>query len=660
MSDKQQRMLDYLSQTPSWVTAGELADHLGVTARSVRSYVTSVKAAAHPLSVIESGPAGYRLDREAWSTFRSGKAVRVAEPETPQDRLYHLVRRLTDAPAGLGVYDLAAALFVSESTIEADLAKVRSLLPGTGLALARHGGTVTLTGSETDRRRLLSRMFRDESARGLLELEAIQREFASESLGAFKTDLIAMLDGQGYFVNEYGTNAVLLHLAIAVDRHLKRVAADGEVASSSGGAAGAAVGAPAAHAAPAAATAETGPMAASLATLVIRHFGVELGATDLEYLAVLLTTRVITPGHDRPASELVGDFVREDDLAIVRSIVRRASDEYLVELADEGFIVRLTLHVRNLINRAHDNSFSHNPLTRSIKTSYPMTYELAVYIASELQREERIVVNEDEIAYIAMHVGAHLEQQSRREELVTCAIVCPTYYDMHLLLRERIERVLGDDLEIVSVITRSDVEWGKLDADLVLTTIDPPLHNDGVIVIQPFLTDRDIDRVRQAASRVRRLRRRAQIKDELLQFFDESLFFRNFYARDEVAMIRALGGRMVDQGIIDEAYVSGAIERELMSSTAFTDNLAVPHAMAMSAKRTSIAIVINDAPMDWGENRVNVVALIAFSAAGRATFQSIFDQFVEVFADRADVQRLIKRSADFSSFIDELVHVMDQ
>jgi lichenan operon transcriptional antiterminator len=159
---------------------------------------------------------------------------------------------------------------------------------------------------------------------------------------------------------------------------------------------------------------------------------------------------------------------------------------------------------------------------------------------------------------------------------------------------------------------------------------------------------------------VRRLRRRAQIKDELLQFFDESLFFRNFYARDEVAMIRALGGRMVDQGIIDPAYVDGAIERELMSSTAFTDNLAVPHAMAMSAKRTSIAIVINDAPMDWGENRVNVVALIAFSAAGRGTFQSVFDQFVEVFSDRADVQRLIKRSADFSAFIDELVHVMDQ
>jgi len=96
-----------------------------------------------------------------------------------------------------------------------------------------------------------------------------------------------------------------------------------------------------------------------------------------------------------------------------------------------------------------------------------------------------------------------------------------------------------------------------------------------------------------------------------------------------------------------------------MSSTAFTDNLAVPHAMSMSATQTSIAIVINDTPMAWGDNRVNVVALIAFSAAGRSTFQAVFDQFVEVFADRVEVQRLIKRSVDFASFIDELVHVMD-
>jgi lichenan operon transcriptional antiterminator len=537
------------------------------------------------------------------------------------------------------VYDLAAQLFVGDSTMEADLARVRSLLPETGLTLVRNGSRVTLTGSETDRRKLLSRMFRDESARGLLELESIQKEFASDSLGAFKTDLIAMLDDLGYFVNEYGTNNVLLHLAIAVDRVSKRPA----------------VGMPAV-----ADAVEPNVLAATLDTLITRHFAVTLDPVDVEYLAVLLRTRVITPGHDQSAAELVQNFARADDLEAVRRIVQQASDEYLVDLADEDFIARLTLHVRNLIDRAQLSSYSRNPLTRTIKTSYPMIYELAVYIASELQRREQILITDDEIAYIAMHVGAHLAQQSRRDERVTCVIVCPNYYDMHRMLRQRVEEVLGAELEVVSVVTRSDVDWSRLQADIVLTTIEPAVHADSALLIQPFLTEGDIDRIRQTISRVRRVRRRAHIKDDLLQFFDESLFLRNFHAADQITMIRTLGERMIDRGLIDQAYVDGAIERELMSSTAFTDNLAVPHAMAMTAKQTSIAIVLNDSPMDWGDNRVTVVALIAFSAAGRASFQAVFDQFVEVFAERTDVQRLIRRSTDFASFIDELVHLMDQ
>ncbi|WP_241986651.1 BglG family transcription antiterminator [Cryobacterium fucosi] len=637
MSDKQTRMLDYLSQTPAWVTAGELADLLGVTPRTVRSYITTLKAAAHPLEVVESGAAGYRLDLEAYAAHRAARRT-YSEPETPRNRLYALVRRLTEAEAGLDVYDLSEELFVSDSTVDADLAKVRQLLPDTGLTLSRHGSVVTLKGSETDRRRLLSRMFREESSRGLLELEAIQKEFASESLGAFKTDLIAMLDSQGYFVNEYGTNDVLLHVAIAIDRVTRRTA-------------------------PVFASAPSGPpddMTLALSALVTRHFQVELGSGDLDYLALLLKTRVITPGQDQPAAVLIESFVRTEDLESVRRIVGQAGEEFLVDLVEENFIVRLTLHVRNLINRAQDRSYSHNPLTRSIKTSYPMIYELAVYIASSLQRQENIVINDDEIAYIAMHVGAHLQQQSRREDLVSCALVCPNYYDMHVLLRERIERVLGDELEVVSVITRSDVEWVGIDADLVLTTIDPAVPSEGVIVIQPFLTEGDIERVRKAASRIRRMRRRAHLKDDLLQFFDESLFSHNFYAADESAMIRALGERMLMQGTIGQDYIDGAIERELMSSTAFTDNLAVPHSMSMTANRTSIAVVVNDSPMDWGENRVNVVALVAFSKEGRRSFQAVFDQFVEVFSDRAAVQRLVKRSVDFASFIDELVHLMDQ
>jgi lichenan operon transcriptional antiterminator len=639
MRAKYERLLDYLAAADDWVTAGELADRLGVTTRSVRSYVTSVKTAAKPLEVIASSTSGYRLNREAYATFMAARRSRETDGGSPRERVHFIIRALGDAPAGLDLYDLAANLFVSESTVEADLRKAKLLVDDAGLSLARRGSTVSLVGSELNRRRLLSRVFRDESAQGFLDLENIQREFSSENLSGFKSDLIAMLDGNGYFVNEYSIDNVLLHIVIAVDRVGKNLSiepVEGPKASET-----------------------IREVAGHLDDLIRSHFDAALGVRELSYLSVLLTTRVLTPGHNEPTEFVAETYLGAEDLAEMRRIVRLASDEYLVDLDDEDFTVRLGLHIRNLVARAQENSFSRNPMTRSIKGSYPMIYELAVFIASQIQRGYDITVNEDEIAYIALHVGSYLERQNLRQERVSCAIVSPNYYDMHLALRERLEAALGSELEVEVVITRADVDWNALSSDIVVTTIPVQAARENVVVVPPFLTEADIDAVRRGVTAVRRHRRRMRLKDELLQYFDERLFWRNLSAASEAEMIRTLGRAMVGLRVIDDSYVEGAIERERMSSTAFTDTIAVPHAMVMSASRTAISIVVNEAPMAWGENRVNVIALIAFSESGRRAFQTVFDQLVEVFSDRDDLQRIVRRSNDFASFIDELVHVME-
>ncbi|MBF4461610.1 MULTISPECIES: BglG family transcription antiterminator [unclassified Rathayibacter] len=638
MPDNRERLLEYLLRADGWVTAHELADRLGVTTRSVRSYVTAVKGQAAPLEPIESSANGYRLDRDAYAAFVEAQRSRDVEPDTPRDRLYSIVRRLVESDSGVDVYVLADALTVSESTVEADLRRVRVLAEEAGLGLLRRGPLVRLEGSEEARRRLISRMFRDESAQGVFTLDDVQREFASPGLGAFKTELLAALESRGYYINDYGVNSVLLHIAIAVDRVSRGIRDPSPERPSS---------------------ATHGELATLLAELVERHFATPLTDAELAQLGILMTTRVATPGQNEPISAVVENYVDPEDLSVVRELVAEVNAAYLVDLDDEGFIARLALHVRNLVARAGEGGYSRNPLTRSIKTSYPMTYEIAVFLASGLQRRRDISVNEDEIAYIALHVGSFLERVSRREERLSCVIVCPNYYDLAHMLRLRVERSLGTEVEVRSLITRSDVDWSRLTADLVITTIDERPASDEVVLVQPFLTDHDVEAVRRAIARVRRHRRRTQIKDELLQFFDESLFFRNLHAGDEAAMIRLLGERMIARGIIDADYVEGAIDRERMSSTAFTDTLAVPHAMVMSARRTSIAIVVNDTPMQWGEQRVNVIAMIAFASEGRSTFQTVFDQFVEVFSERAEVQRLIRRSVDFGAFIEELVRVFD-
>nr|WP_276512030.1 PTS sugar transporter subunit IIA [Microbacterium thalassium] len=634
-------MMSLLLRDGDWVTAGALADTLGVTPRSIRSYVTALNERVPTGVAVESGPHGYRAGADAGAAMRSVPTV----TGTPRDRLHTLVRALLDAPDGIDVFATADALFVSPATLDADLARVRALLGGTQLTLERSASTARLRGTEAAQRRLLSTLAHDEMEAGSFDLAALRRTLGTESVGAaafgpFKADLVAQLGELGYFVNEIGIADVLMHIAIAIDR----VSQDRPLAATE----------------QPASEAQT-EVAGMLAELVARDLDVVLGAGDLQHLATLVLTRVVAPG--------AGDAGRRDstraalDPAVehaVRETVERAAAEFLVDIAHEDFVLRLALHVQNLRLRAREQAWSRNPLTRSLKSTYPMIFEVAVFIASELAERLEIPLMDDEIAYIAMHVGGRLERSRRGDQLLTATIVCPGYYELHELLRSSVDRSLGQAIEVVGVETRVDPDWDTIGTDLVLTTIDPVASGERFVRIQPFLTDADIERVQSAAGRIRRARRLARLRTELERYFDASAFVHGLDASGAPeAVIRRLGDLLITQGVVDEAYVERALQREELSSTAFTDALAVPHAIGMTATRTAIAIGIADPSIPWGDRRVQVVALVAFSESDREAFQTVFEQFVEVFNERESAQRIVRRATDFSGFLDELVAVID-
>jgi len=639
VAEKWERLVDALGHADGWTTASELADRLGVTTRTIRNYAAQANSGG---VIVESGPAGYRLDRAAWAN-RGAPARRDSSPPV---RAARVIRSLIDATDGLDVHETAAANHVSDSTFEADLARVRARLDGTGLTLVRQGPRITLEGPETARRRLLGALFRDESARGMLEPDALRAAFPEVS--EFRTALVAGLADAGYAPNEYGLNDVLLHTAIALDRvatnhPLDEADAAAPPASSDGSTAPVAA---------SASTAADGPLAELLARLVDEHFGTSVGPADLAHLTRLLETRAATRTTAAAQADAAGRPI-SPRVPLVRRIVAGASAAYLVDLDDEDFIDRLALHVDNLVARASTSNLSRNPLTASIKAAYPLIYELAVYIASELARTEGIAVDDDEIAYIAMHVGAYLDQRRSRGEIVRVAVSAPAYHDVHTALAARIRSAVDDEVELVAPGEEAER------ADVLVAVIEPSSPVERLVLVAPFPTEVDLERVRAEIARVRRARRRARLAASLSRYIAPELFVRGLRGFDRDGAIRMLGDRMISAGVIDRAYVEGALERERLSSTAFTEHLAVPHAMTMTARRTAIAIAIDDVPIDWGGASVNVVALIAFAESGRAEFQEVFDQFVEAFSERENVQRLVVGATDYPGLLAELSRLME-
>lgn len=634
---RQDQLLADLLRRDGWATAGQLADLMGVTPRSIRSYVASANSRVPSGDAVVSGPAGYRAGPSAH------QALDVRGDVTPRDRVHRIVRDLLGAPDGLGVHEMAAKLHVGDTTFEGDLARVRSLLDGTDVSLERVRDTVRLRGSEEAERALLSRLVHAEVDEGALLPSSVPKVLVNSSVPStgvrpFKTELVRELQGLGYFVNELAIADVLLHIVIAADR-----VAGGRVLDSDE------------RRAPA--PSEVEGLGALVARLCERHFGIGLGAGDRDHLAALLLTRVATREGD--ASELARDGVAGPVLDAVHAEVERASHEYGVDLVDDSFVLRLALHVQNLQRRAAQQSWSRNPLTRSLKTSYPMIFEIAVAVTVGLRDRLGIDVHDDEIAYIAMHIGSRLERRRVAETALTATIVSPGYAEMSELLRASVDRSLGPAIEVTAVDTRLDPDWDALDTDLVLSTIDPDRNSDRIVRVPPFLTESDVDRIQAAASRRRRARRLASLREELSRYFTADAFTAPLPDLGDETVIRHLAAPLHRGGIIDDDYVERTIERERMSSTAFTEALAVPHAIRMTARRTAISIGIAQGSIAWGTTRVQVVALVAFSESDRTAFQTVFEQLVEVFSEPESAQRIVRAATSFEGFLDELVAVVD-
>lgn len=635
---RQDHLLQSLLRAGEWATAAELADMLGVTPRSVRSYVAAVNLRIPSGDAIQSGPAGYRAGPGAHDALH----VRVPGDSAPRDRLHTVVRELLNADDGVDVYDLSERLHVSEATVEADLARVRTLIGEVDLTLERDRGIVRLRGTEVAQRRLLSRLAHNEVSAESFHPERFRHALAESAVtatavGPFKTELVRELGELGYYVNELAISDVLLHIAIAADRVLAGRALESPTT---------------------AVTADIPQLGHVIQRLADTHFGVSLGAGDSAHLATLVLTRAVAPGQGS-GIDVARSGVTPEIEAAVRAEVVQAATDYQVDLVDDAFILRLALHVQNLLRRAQEQAWTRNPLTRSLKSSYPMIFEVAVSIASGLHDRLGSPVHDDEIAYIAMHIGGRLERSRKAESILSATIVCPGYYELHELLRSSINRSLGSAVEVTTVVTEVDPDWASITTDLVLTTIDPGTTSERFVRIQPFLTDADIDRVSASASRLRRLRRLTRLREELSRYLVADAFVFPLPDAGSEAIIRQLGGLLAETGIIGTDYIDNTITRERMSSTAFTDALAVPHALQMTAQRTAIAFGVADGSVAWGDGRVQVVALAAFSESDRAAFQTVFEQLVEVFSERDSVQRIVRRASTFEAFLDELVAVID-
>ena len=641
-TDQELELVRLLFSNNEPISGRALAAQLGVSERTVRNRVGNInRKGERPL--VRSGRSGYSCDRVAAAPLLAVEeraAFGQPTPQTRAERRAYALKRIIQNPGPLNIYDLCEELFVSASTLRKELGRMMRTCAEYDLEFSHAGDLLSIQGTEKNKRRLLSALLYEETSVNFMSLDTIQRAFPDVDAAFVRDAVTETLEQAHYFVNEYSLINLVLHIAIALDR-IKGGGAQ-NAARTLGDEAQDSVLKP-----------HEADMAANIARKLEEHFAVPFSGSEEYELALLLASRTTTLDYSTEAGDDLTRYVDADCLALVNDIIEDVSTYYFIDLSEKEFYVRFALHIKNLLARARTESFARNPLPDEIKSSCPLLYDTAVGSAGLIKRRTGIQINDDEIAYIAFHLGSTIEAQKQLNSKVKTVLYCPAYYNIDKNLQAFLNKHFSNDVLVTNIVTTERALDHLAGADLIITT-NPIAHAPSVPVLQIGIAPRDADvpAVRTVVERVQRDKRREKFRRRLAELVKPELFATGEAVRTRDEIIHALSARLIELGYVNEGFEGDVLEREHLSSTAF-GAVAIPHTMKPYANESSISVLVPDEPVSWGEGTVSLVIMLAFSRGQRATFNEIFDPLVQILIDPLNVRELAEIH-DYQAFIQRL------
>ncbi len=621
MKPKHKKLIKIISNN-QFCSSSFLAEQLGVSIRSINNYIKEINFEFDDCIIFCNKV--YSIDINLAQNLLNSKFSDI--PQTSEERIVFILNSLInlDNNQYIDSNDLADDLYISLSTLKNELSKIKRKIIKFDLIIESKGDLITLKGYEKNKRKLLSSILYDESNVNFINLNSIQKAFNTLDINFIRGKVTSLFEESKYFINDYSLLNLILHITIAIDRikniNLDNINLDKKYIN------------------------ETNilDVTKKLVIELENKFDIKFSNSEIYEMNLLIISRTTTIDYKTIDVTDLRNYIGEDCMELVENLISEISAYYYINLNEREFKVRFALHISNLLIRSKNNYFSKNPLTEGIKKSCPLIYDTSVALAGTIKEKTGIKINDDEIAYIAFHLGSALESQKNLTEKINAILYCPNYYDINLKLIESLTSAFADDLLITNILTNENELLGTSNSDLIITTIPiSTILANPIIQISLFLNDKDKKGIFNAIHAIYISRKQNEFKKYLEKLIIPELFLNYNSYINKTFCINEMCNNLEKLGYVNSSFLNEINERESLSSTVIS-NFAIPHSMKMNSYKTGISVLINKNPIKWDEHYVNLVLMLSFNKNERYIFNKIFDSITTILNNSSNVKKLIQ------------------
>ncbi|MRG84945.1 BglG family transcription antiterminator [Salinibacillus xinjiangensis] len=404
------------------------------------------------------------------------------------------------------------------------------------------------------------------------------------------------------------------------------------------------------------------------------------------YLTTHLLGARINYSSDDLLNESLSDSLREVAEKMVNDFQKYAC---LLFQNRELLIKNLLIHLKPAYYRIKYGLEVENQLLDAVKAKYEEVFMITKKVVHHFEQMVGKSLHENEIAFIAMHLGGWMRKEgATTSERKKALVVCATGVGTSQILKQQLEGLFST-IDITETVSVREYEEGSFDVDLVISTTPVTKKDHPVFVVNPILTDAEkegllkkvnllynhstsqalsIDGLMDIIERHADIRDRNKLYEELKHYVKRPEVTLNEHykpsltelikadmiqiqksVRDWKEAITLAAQPLLQNGFITKHYIEAMIKNveQFGPYIVIAPKFAIPHAKPEDGvRKLGMSLLRLDEQVSFSkDSKHDVHFLVVLAAMDNETHLKALSQLTQLFSNSEEVKKLKKATS---------------
>lgn len=608
LGERLTNLLSLLSQD-EFRTADRLAGEMGISTRTLRGLLKELEEklennGAHIVCRRGEGVMLEVTDLEAFGMLFAIRSQRI--PSDSPERVDFIIEQFLKSSDYIKIEEICDAVFVSRKTLAADIRKAEDFFEEFHLKIERkpHYG-MRLTGDEFQMRLCMARYINKKTGRYMAADEQERRLIAD--------CVLAAISEEEFHLSDVGFDSLVVHIDVSI-RRIRR----GQYVSLPETDYQAFVG-------------ESEYRLARKCVLPLQEwFRVVFPEEEIRYIALHLA------GKESHQNFVISQEV--DELAT--EMLSEINDIFQIDFRGNlELVMSLKMHLVPLIVRMKYGMRLKNPLLSEVRRRYSLAYTMAVQGCAVLERRFCVILDSNEIAYIALVFALGLEREKHSVEKKRVLFVCASGSATAQMTAWNMQRTFGDYIGQVIICDQFGLEKQDFSRiDYVFTTV--PIQTEvpvPICEVKQLMNGEDVSNIQQIL--------RCEGED-ILRYYPRELFFADLEGESKEEVLRTICEKIEAVHPLPEGFYESVLKREELARTCMGNQVSMPHPCRVMTEDTFVSVSILKHPVQWDANEtVRAVFLVSVSRQKHKKIQHFYSATARLLLSAEGIGRLIKEKS---------------